>query len=145
MAKSKSAFTLLEVVVVIALLAVTASFVVPLSGRTSKNEALEIFARDLVSRLYVIQSNAYAGSGNCDYQVIFGSNGYQVICNSEVISYEYPPKVLAVGPNFSGIDNTTLVFKKGSVVPENQGYVNIENLYYVSISEEGLIEYGDNP
>lgn len=139
---SKSqAFTLLEAMVVISLLAVTAAFMVPVSGRTKNRENVNTFTEDLVSRLYVIQSNAYSGSGNCDYYVSFGGNSYQVTCLEETIEYDYPTQISNVYSRFPDETSQQLIFSKGSVIPNSDGYIVVNNEYRVVISAEGLIQY----
>ena len=135
------AFTLLEAMVVISLLAVTAAFIVPVSGRTKNRENVNTFTEDMVSRLYVIQSNAYSGSGSCDYTVSFVGGGYQVLCGSEVIEYDYPTQINSVYARFPDETNQQLIFTRGSVIPNSAGYIVINNEYRIIISTEGLIQY----
>ena len=146
MFKRLKGFTLLEMLVVMAIVASASLVLLPLSFTQIRSGKATSFAQSLASLIFSVQQNAYARVNDKTYGVSFSTNTYTIFTgdtlatatNKEVIT-------LDSGLTFSTINfPSDLIFTKGTFRPNSSGSVIVSdgtNRYQISVSSEGFISY----
>jgi len=151
MSKKFSAYTLIEMLVVIAIISVVAIFILPVSINELQKSRLDSTVGDIASELYQFQQNAYARRNNKSYGVAFNQPQQKYtffIGNSLASAEETSEKILDSKINITQINlsggATEIVFNAGSFKPSAFGNVFFNdgiNSFRLVINSEGLIDY----
>ena len=149
---NESGFTLIEMLVVIAILMIVAYIAVPISINQIQTNKLETEAKKLKSSMQTQQQYAYSANENSAYGIKYNTNSYVLYSGNT-----YATAVLTDTTTFpSGItisqtslanSSTELNFSKNSFRPDTTGSITLVdgvNSYSVTVNSEGLIEIVKN-
>jgi prepilin-type N-terminal cleavage/methylation domain-containing protein len=148
MAKIK-AYTLLEILVVIAILSTVALVVIPLSLDQIGKSRAETAAKVLYLDLILQQQKSFSQTNNSKYGIEFGTNSYKVFAisatdNSETSTITTLENGTQLNPISLQNSSNRIEFPQGSVRPNTYGTIKVtyEGLnYIVDINAEGLLNY----
>lgn len=143
-----SGFTLLEIVIVIALISFISMIAVPFGVREIQRANASSTAIDLSSIIFLTQQNAYAGLNNTSHGVAFYNNRYILFegdslasaSNQETVFFQNDAQIDLI--TLSGGGNE-LIFSKGSIRPQKTGTIRIteeSSSYQISINTEGFVD-----
>jgi len=146
--KSK-AFTLLELLVVLALMSFIILIVLPGSINQVKGTSVDSRASELVSQIYTYQQNAYSGLANKSFGIKFGTTSYTIFTGTSYATSDTHEDInLDSGITISNLTLSggvsEIVFSPGSLKPSANGSWKIGDVnatYQININKEGYIEY----
>jgi prepilin-type N-terminal cleavage/methylation domain-containing protein len=141
---NKKAFTLIEVLLVIAILGIVSAVVVPSVGKFSEINLLNQQSQDVVNNLELVKfkaiSGAYAQSQKANWGVVFCPNDEKSKYILVGTSYEDDDEVidqkeftLSGGALFNCVADTKILFERFSSAPKGGGDIDI------SIEKQNLI------
>lgn len=144
MPKKLKGYTIFEIILVIGIMLVIASFVMPMSLRETKKNELNSYGRELESNIFYQQQLAYAGKASGNHGVHFQNNGYWLF---EGETYETAlhkdffqfPRNISLNYNISDI-----LFTRSSLKPHSINSITLNNgldSFVISINNEGMIDY----
>lgn len=144
MGKYIKSFSLFELLIVVGLVTLGAVITIPISTSQLQNTKVEVIVKDLKSRLFSLQQDAYTqkndeGQGiffnNTNY-VIFSGNSFETATDTRIIQI---PKGITVTQNT--FTSSQIFFEKGSFRPTSPGFIVLTdgiNSYNININKEGL-------
>ncbi len=139
-------FTVIEVIVVFALVGIIALFAFPFQMSDPANNRLNSEAQLLVSNLSQLQQNAYSRKDDSAYGIVFDADGYTIFKgNSFDTSINTERINLPNGITINIIEFTAgneVVFTPGKLKPSGFGQLTISNSnlsYEIVVNEEGAI------
>jgi type II secretory pathway pseudopilin PulG len=145
MRKNLSAFTLFEVLIVIAILLATSIMVAPITLNQVQGNKLEASANQITIDIFLAQQYSYTSLNNSAYGIRFFTNSYVFFKGTDyATATEFEEftleNVSITNADFGGSDD--LLFPKGSLRPVNSGTITIAtglDSDVISINAEGLI------
>ncbi|MCA9380739.1 prepilin-type N-terminal cleavage/methylation domain-containing protein [Candidatus Dojkabacteria bacterium] len=146
--KYKSAFTLVEVLLVLAILSAATFFFVPAAAREFGQNSIRSFAQEMESDIYVQQQNAYSGINNHSHGIAFFSDSYIVFEGSTYATafstetFDLEPGMVLSNINF-GASGNELIFTLGGYKPVAEGSVTLSNSsesIQITVNSSGIIE-----
>ena len=149
--KSNKAFTLIEMLIVIAILLSATVIVIPVSVRQLQNIRSNAKARELSSHIFSVQQDSYSGLKDKIYGMAFYPNRYEIFTGANrgsadtIDSFLLPNNIILSNIDFNGTNE--LVFVKGGFRPNFAGSLNVYDgvtSYNILITTEGAIWYTKN-
>lgn len=142
-----SAYTILEIVIVMGILVAVSIVVLPITLQQVEEARAEHAAIDISSRIFSAQQNAYNGKNNVEYGIrftnnnyfLFTGNSYATATDAEAFDLLGQLKITQI--NLEG-GSDEIIFEQGSLMPSVTGYIQMtDNIstYRVTINSEGLI------
>lgn len=147
--KTMSAFTLMEIIVVIGLFVVIVGIVFPMSLRQISQNELSSTTQVLTSDIFTQQQKAHAGENDQSYGINFSGGSYEIYTGDSYVgatekeTMDIPSEFSITSISFSD-SNNDLNFSKGEFFPDAAGFVRISDstdTYDVVINSEGAIYY----
>ncbi|MCA9387196.1 type II secretion system protein [Candidatus Dojkabacteria bacterium] len=145
--KFKKAFTLIEVLLVFAILSFTVAFAVPIAIREFTQNYLDSTVTTLKSDIYVQQQKSYTGIDNSSHGIAFFNDRYILFTgDSYALASDTEVFILDNGISINNIDfesGNELIFSLGLKTPVSEGSFVISNeadSISVSINSAGIIE-----
>lgn len=139
-------FSILEIVIVMAIMVILASFVLPASVKDIRKEEVKTAARDIAQQITTQQNNSYVSRNNSTYGISFAQKTYTTFTgNSFSTGLEKEINTLP-GSTVESINltggSTEITFLAGTFKPSVTGYIEVTNgfdSYRVTINKEGLV------
>ncbi len=147
--QTKKAFTIIEAVLTLGLLGAVAVIVLPISFRQLQSSQVGAVAKDITSRIFVTQQNAYSQRNFQDYGIAFFADRYVMFIGSSLITSTdtdeviLPANISINSISFSGGGNEIL-FVAGELLPQQNGFISVSDgydSYTVTINTQGAILY----
>jgi len=124
--KSRPAYTLIDVMLTLAILAIAMSVTLPFLGLFRQSQTLEIQTRDVVQTLRDAQRRAQTGRLDRDWGVRFQTGSFLLFAGSGFVErMRAADDVHAVNASFSFSGSTDVVFRKITGAPLSPGTVSI--------------------
>jgi type II secretory pathway pseudopilin PulG len=133
-----------EILVVIGILILIASFVMPFSLKQSKKNELISITRELESNIFLQQQNAYAGKSGLSHGIYITNTGYWLFEGENYDTstvkdfFELPGNI-----SISSISQS-IIFERNSVKPQSQNIISLSNginTFKIIINKEGMIDH----
>lgn len=147
--RRKPGFTLLELLLVIAVISIVVLMTLPLSLKDFQKEKVKSSAVDISSNLYLSQQNAYSGKNNKNYGLHFQPDRFYIFVGDSFGSAESTEEFIL--PQNIFIQNILLagggddvVFLSGNLKTNEFGSFELTNSFdkfLVVINREGLIYF----
>lgn len=141
-----SGFSILEIVVVMAILVIIGALVMPTSVKDMRVEEVKTTASDIASQIRQQQNYAFNGRENKAYGISFTNNmfstysGNTISLGQDVDAFNTKPGIV-ISTNLTG-NSTEINFQSSSLTPSVVGYINLTNdsaTYRININKEGMI------
>ncbi len=145
--RTKSAFTMVEIVVVMGLLLAVALIVLPSSMAQIGQASSDSKANDAASLIFSTQQQAYARDNNKDYGIKLNSGSYIYYVGisygsaEQSNTYALPSGVTISNISLNG-GGSEIRFASGSFKTSQYGSFNVSDgssIYAVKVNKEGLI------
>lgn len=141
----KRAYTLLEILLVIALLSVVASLTFPFALSQISDTSVQVAVEDVQSQLFATQVAGFAGDNGNSHGIAFFTDNYTVFegdslaTATSTTNFEYDNNAQAL----INLDNggNEIVISKHSIIPSTFGtitFTNNSSTFTLEINEEGL-------
>jgi prepilin-type N-terminal cleavage/methylation domain-containing protein len=149
MAKILKAFTLIEVLIVVALIATISAIALPYTLQQLQANAIENTAKELSSLVYSTQQEAYNGKDNKPFGIKFNTTNYIYFRGANFAAAEVsdtftlPANVSINNISLNG-GATEIVFNSGSLIPSAYGSIRLSGTgasYLMTINQQGLISF----
>lgn len=146
---SSSGYTLIELILVLAVIALVTALVMPFTFSNIQTANLEEEMNLLVSQLQLAQLNAYSGQENLPYGVNFATDKYTYFRGPNLGSGELIAEIeLEANMNFENINisggGNEITFPVGDIQPSTNGTVELifqQHTARLTTNSEGLIYY----
>lgn len=136
------AFTLIELLLVISLFALTSAIVVPFTINQVTRSQIDAQVDKLRSSIFLVQQNAYTGKNSGSFGIYFGSDTYTVyegLLNSDI--EQLPSNIEITNVSLNDLSNE-IIFSDNSIIPSTYGDITLSdgvNTIVLTITEQGSI------
>jgi prepilin-type N-terminal cleavage/methylation domain-containing protein len=145
--RPQNGFTLLEILLVVAIFTILASLVFPLTIKDSQGAKLLATAKQMESVMFRYQQSALSRLNNTNYGIAFFLNKYTLFEGNTLASATFTEDIeIPARQSISSITltggGTEILFTQGSFRPNKSGNIKITDsilTYTVDINSEGLI------
>lgn len=146
------AFTLIEILITLALMSIFAVLLFPFTIGTVKNANLSTESGNLASTIFKLQQDAYASENNLNYGIRLGNTSYSILSGANIASMNVSETInlntqVSIGSINLANGSNEILFSKNNLRPNTTGTFNLTNgteSFTFTINNEGLIEYQKN-
>lgn len=140
------AFTILELLLVIAVLGLMATMIMPVSYVNTQDQQLRSVVQDVLNTLFISQQNAYSRKNNKNYGVYIQNDkfteytGNSFATAEDYLEHTFPVYIDIQNINLTG-GSTEVKFNQGLLSPDVSGTFEITNgnkTFQISISPIGV-------